>query len=291
MAVFSLLSGIAMAGPASATSSTGPPGKPRLEAIIVEGQRERELERRIQTFARSIVLPSWEESLARWQVPVCPFVAGLTPEQSKFVLTRVSQITRDFGAPLAPEQCEPNFLVVVTPEPAAFLRTWWSRNPKFFNDDRGLGGVEIFVRSTKPIRIWHNVVSKCPDGRTTYEVYGNEGESFIRCVDGLMGSKLRWVTVRKIVSAIVVADPALIEGLTIGQLADYVAMIGLVQIRRNANPGDAPTILNLFANTGPRTQELSRWDQAFLRSLYATDPESGLQLSEIQARMYRDLVR
>jgi hypothetical protein len=106
-----------------------------------------------------------------------------------------------------------------------------------------------------------------------------------------MGSKLRWVTVRKIVAAIVVADSTLIEGRTIGQLADYVAIIGLAQLRRNAEPGTAPTILRLFSEEPNGPQRLTRWDEAFLKSVYATDPESVLQLSRVLAGMYEDLAR
>ena len=154
--------------------------------------------------------------------------------------------------------------------------------------------VRKLIRATKPIRVWYNVMSVCPYGRATYEIQGSEDGSraYIRCVDGDMGSKLRWVTVRKIVSAIVVADSALIEERTIGQLADYIAMIGLAQLRRNVETGSVPTILRLFADAAPKaTQHLSRWDEAFLRSLYATDVESVVQLKAMQARMYGDLVR
>jgi hypothetical protein len=293
-AVLSLLSGIAIAEPSPAAHSQEPPGDAALEAVIVEAQRERErLERQIRAFATSIILPRREESLARWQVPICPLVAGLTPEQGEFVLKRVSQIVRDSGAPLAPEKCKANLVIVMTPEPASFLRGWWKRNPKFFNDGRGLGDTEIFIRTPKPIRVWYNVQSKCPNGRATYETEGSDGgTAYLRCVDGTLGSKLRWEAVRKIVSAIMIADTALIEGRTIGQLADYIAMVALAQLRRDAEPGSVPTILHLFNGAEPATsQRLSRWDEAFLRSVYASDPESVLQVSEVQAKMYQDLMR
>jgi hypothetical protein len=284
-----------MAGPPPATASPESPATPELEAIIVEAQRERErLERQIQTFATSIVLPRREESLARWQVPICPVVSGLSSEGAEFVLKRVSQIAKDSRAPLAPEKCKPNFVIVVTPEPTSFLRAWWKRNPTFFNDGRGLGDTETFIRTSRPIRVWYNVMSECPDGRATYEIQRSGDESYVRCIDGSMAtsSKLRWLTVRKIVSAIVVADVALMEGRTLGQLADYIAMIGLAQLRRNVDPGSVPTILKLFADAEPTIPPgLSRWDEAFLRAIYGTDPESTLQLSEVQTHMYRHLMR
>jgi hypothetical protein len=294
LTAISFLSCGALADSPPATASPVEPAGTELESIIVEGQRER-LERQIRTFATSILLPRYGESLARWQVPICPFVAGLTPGQGEFVRKRVSQIVRDSGAPLAPEKCKTNFVIIMTPEPAVFLRAWGKQNPKFFHDGRGRGDVELVIRTAKPIRVWHNVQSKCPNGRSTFAVQGGEDDStdvsYIHCSDGSMGSKLRWVTVRKIVAAIVVADSTLIEGRTIGQLADYVAIIGLAQLRRNAEPGTAPTILRLFSEEPNGPQRLTRWDEAFLKSVYATDPESVLQLSRVLAGMYEDLAR
>jgi hypothetical protein len=67
-------------------------------------------------------------------------------------------------------------------------------------------------------------------------------------------------------------------------------MLGLAQIRENANPGPAPTILHLFASRGAaRPDGLSGWDKAFLKSLYGTNADDVTQLSEIKVRLYRDL--
>jgi hypothetical protein len=89
----------------------------------------------------------------------------------------------------------------------------------------------------------------------------------------------------------VVVDLGRSKDLNVGQLADYIAMIGLAQIREDAEPGAAPTILHLFADTGAaRPQGLSSWDQAFLKSLYSTNSSSVVQLDEIKFRLYRDLV-
>jgi hypothetical protein len=74
-----------------------------------------------------------------------------------------------------------------------------------------------------------------------------------------------------------------------GQLADYVAMVGLAQIRLEANTGTAPTILGLFRDTQPQLPGLSPWDQAFLRSLYTTDQASKLEVSMIKRHMFEQI--
>ena len=212
----------------------------------------------------------------------------MTRAGGEFVLARLSQVARDAGAPLAPEKCTPNFLVVLTARPEALLKKWWTRNPRLFNNDRGVGGINRFIGTTRPVRVWYNATSACTGTQTTFEVEG--GMVYPSCAHGGLGSRLTWESVRKITSAIVLADAGLVKDLSAGQLADYIAMIGFAQIRESAKPGDAPTILRLFAEIGAaRPAGLSRWDQAFLKSLYGTDSADVMQIAEIKLKMDSEL--
>lgn len=272
-----------------AASVEQPVSKPEgalLDTVTVEAARER-LERQISTFVSSITLRSWTESLARWQVPICPFVGGLPNDMGEFVRGRVSQIAKEAGVPIAPQDCAPNFIVVMTTEPEALLRKWWAQEPGLIDEDRGAGGTQRFLQTTRPVRVWYNACSGSPDAATSFSLKGGP-----RCSEGgVLGSRLTWGAVNLIYSAVVVVDLTQIRDLTIGQLTDYVAMIGLAEIRSDPALREAPTILNLFAETGTaRPLGLSSWDQAFLRSLYATDLEKVTQLSDIKLRMARDLL-
>ncbi|HVO47588.1 MAG TPA: hypothetical protein VMT29_14770, partial [Steroidobacteraceae bacterium] len=86
----------------------------------------------------------------------------------------------------------------------------------------------------------------------------------------------------------VIVDSRRARGVTFDQLAGYVAMVGLAEIRPNADPGATPTILKLFAGTAP-TEGLSPWDQAYLKALYHTDQADKMQLAEIRTSMLRDI--
>ena len=46
-----------------------------IDTVTVEARRE-QLKRQISTFVSEIALQSRTESLARWQLPICPLVAG-----------------------------------------------------------------------------------------------------------------------------------------------------------------------------------------------------------------------
>lgn len=288
-----LLLGIAAADPPPITEPLPPPastsGKSNLETVTITAQQRKLMERQISRFVTSITLPARDESLARWQEPICPLVAGMSRDGGEFVLARVSQAARDAGAPLAPEKCEPNFLIVLTSQPEELLKKWWKRSPKMFTDERGIGGVHHYITTSHPVRVWYNATSACSGTPGNFQVVG--GTVYPSCVDGGMISRLNWQTVRKITSVIVIADTGMVGDLTAGQLADYISMIGLAQIREYPRPGDAPTILRLFAENGDaRPAGLSRWDQAFLKSLYATDISKVMQIAEIKFTMDEVLV-
>lgn len=165
-------------------------------------------------------------------------------DRGEFVFWRVSQVARDAGSPVAPPECKPNFFVVMTREPEVMLQKWWARQPRLLNTDRGVRGIDRFIHGTQPIRAWYNACSQPPGWTKISEAGGG-----LRCDIGELGSRLKWDAVRAIYSAIVVVDLEHIEGLTDGQLADYIAMIGLAQVRENPDLGTAPTILRLFAES------------------------------------------
>jgi len=257
-----------------------------LETVVVEAQRQRELERQISTFVSTITMPSRTESLARWERSICLFVAGLPLDQGKFLFQRLSQIASEAGMELAPQGCLPNLLVVITPEPKLFLQKWWRRNPRLFDTYRGVGGIKRTIRTDTPVRVFYNACSAPPPARP----FALRVE--LDCNKGMAGSKLTWGAVRAIYSVIVVVDLQQTKDLKIEPLTDYIAMLALAQIRTDPDLGTAPTILRLFdETTASRPQGLSTWDRAFLASLYGTDSSSVMQLSVIKVRMKRDLAR
>src|SRR5699024_10205751 len=107
---------VLLAGSAAAYSRQTPSsGESELDVVTVEAQKQRRLiEDQISQFVSSITLPGREQSLGRWQRPICFLVGGLPRDQGEFIVARLSQIAKSSAAPLAPAQCKPNFLIVVT---------------------------------------------------------------------------------------------------------------------------------------------------------------------------------
>src|SRR5581483_9714833 len=96
------------------------------------------------------------DSLERWNTPICPLVAGLSREQGEFVLQRVSQIARDAHAPLGPERCRPNLYIVITDNPDLLLEKWSRRDRHLLNTCNGMGYVKEFLHSRQPVRVYYN---------------------------------------------------------------------------------------------------------------------------------------
>lgn len=154
--------------PESGQLTTSATPDTELESVTVEAQRRRELiDKQVGEFVYSIVGPAKVESLARWNVPVCVAMAGLTAAEADFVKHRLSQIVTDAGVPLGGPDCGPNFVIVVTPEPEKLLKDWWAEEHRLFNRDRGLGGVNRFIQTDQPVRVWHNACN-APPGIAAY---------------------------------------------------------------------------------------------------------------------------
>lgn len=263
-----------------------------LDTVTVEAQRERELHRQISSFVASFDVTYLNAPLERWNSPICPLVAGLPNERGEFILARLSQIARDSHAPLAPEHCRPNLYVVVTSQPDLLVEKWTRRDRNMFNSCSGYGYVREFLHSRQPVRAFYNAELVSSDGAhrdpAALDVAGLRLTfSLNPCVSGgSAGSRLTYGAVRSLQAVVVVVDITRVTQLNLGQLADYVAMVGLAQIRLDANTGTAPTILGLFHESDSPPQGLSLWDRSFLESLYDTDQSSTLQVNAIKSRMF-----
>jgi hypothetical protein len=284
----------------STTAGSSSNSKPGIDTVTIDAQRERQLKLQISNFVSGLVVKYMNDSLERWDSPICPLVAGLTSEQGEFILARVSQIARDSHAPLAGEHCKPNFFVVLSDNPDLLVEKWSQRDKGLLNTCNviinGMGYAKDFLHSRQPVRVYYNGRFRASGGAnrdiSALDLMGLSLDfHFSRCTSGgaELGTRLRYSDVQELTSVIIVVDSRRTTDLNMGQLADYVAMVGLAQIRPNADMGTLPTILSVFGNADPRPQGLSSWDQSFLRSLYTTNQSSVLQVGMIKTGMFEQI--
>ena len=278
---------------AAAPSSRVPRGPDQKDSdadiatITVEGARQREsVLRQVNHYVSAITPPSYQVSLGRWEkrTPLCALIAGLSHDDGAEILARISQIAVHVGAPLAPPPCKANFHVIVTSEPDELLKAWSKRDPWMFDDDADEGGAKIhqFLTASTPVRAWYNVSFSDLEGLPLHWQF----RSGVLARQGDHAGGLRDLS-----SVILIVDARLTEGVNFGQLAAYVAMVGLAQIRLDTKLGDAPTILQIFSSRGKAPlQGLSTWDQAYLKALYHTDRADKTQRLAIARSIAHEIV-
>jgi hypothetical protein len=278
--------GAATPGPSRATPST-------LDTVTIEARRDREIKRQIEKFVSGGVVTYFDDSLERWNTPICPLVAGLPSKPAEFIRARVSQVARDSHAPLGSEHCAPNLIVVITNDPDLLLEKW-NKRERLFNTCNGLGPVRRFLHSRQPVRVFYNakLTSTGGPGAGALAMAGVNGAVSSDCGDTYtrLDTWLHRGHVQELTSVIIVVDGRRTANLNMGQLADYIAMVGLAQIRVQADTGTAPSILNLFRKSDPQSLGLSPWDEAFLHGLYTTDQSSVLEVPMIKDRMFKQIV-
>jgi hypothetical protein len=291
------ITAVALSLSALQTAADTPPGNEHLDTVTVEAARQREMVvRQVSKFVSGITVVRSDQSLANWQreIPICPLVAGLPREDGEYMLRRLSQIAQSAGAPLAPEHCKPNLYIVVTSEPDALLKAWSKRDVRMFDngDDHGGAGIRKFLDAKVPVRAWYNVEIYNSDG-TPLKYLGLDPASSItgvRVNAHSTATRIRFNDVRDLSSVLVLVDAARARGISFGQLAAYVGMVGLAEIKIDANVSDTPSILQLFSKSGTAAPAgLSAWDEAFLRGLYHTEHLDQRQISAVKTAMVQDI--
>ena len=284
----------------SASPDSPADSRKAIDTVTVEGRRE--AKRQIDAFVYGILVTYTNESLMRWDAPICPMIGGLPGDQGEYIVARLSEVARDVHAPLADagKPCHPNLIVAVTDEPDAVAEHWVKHDYTRLNTCNGLGYVKDFLKSQRPVRVYYNGKFRPNDGENSpdigaYSVIGlNLDLQFGPCTYATgvaIGTRLRYGGVQDLHSVIILVDGRRAASLNIGQLADYITMVGLAQIRADANTGTAPTILSVFDSPGSAPEALSPWDESFLRGLYTTKQSSVIQTSLIKTSMFQQLER
>ncbi len=298
-----------------ASTSTGAPAdaaKPVPEVTVIGNRAE--FATRVTAYVNALTDFNYGDrtrGLARWQAPACPLVAGLPREQGEYILGRVTEIAQEAGVPLSGEKCRPHLFIIITKHPESDLRDLEKRHHADVFGDVEPQLINWFITTPKPIRAWYDTLETTPEGlpilamnfpgQSQQTAVWSMGQIVVSPVatgatDGIatnpwsQASHLVTNAIWTLRQVFVVVDPTMFKGVTLGQLADYIAMAGLAQIKLDNHPTDAPTILTLF-DKAPQAASpgLTEWDKAFLKSVYASEPKSVLARSQIAHTMISEI--
>jgi hypothetical protein len=113
---------------------------------------------------------------------------------------------------------------------------------------------------------------------------------------GKPGSRLTDLRTSQVVLALVVADAKKLEGMTIGSISDYLAMLTLSQARSADTCSQLPSIMDLMASgcsNDKKPEQMTAGDLAFLRALYSANLETSAEIeaSNIENQMMREFTK
>ncbi|MES2444604.1 MAG: hypothetical protein V4574_17400 [Pseudomonadota bacterium] len=193
--------------------------------------------------------------VARWK-QLCPAVVGIPPREADFIVARIGDVARSVRVDARSAGCRPTTLILVTMDAHGLAAEFARRYPVTLRTD-GRGKLRRFVETGLPVR-WLSVTDPCPGG----------------CA--LPNSRLVLPTHPTFQTMVVIVDARQIAGFSLGELADYLALVALANPPLAASkPSDS--ILAMFQGPHPadRRFALTAGDQAFLDGLYRSAENLG----------------
>ena len=232
--------------------------------------------------------PSMENQYAKWKASVCPHVYGLTPVAAYVVERRIKEVASQVGAPVdRNDPCIPNIGIIVTTDPQKSLDSLSRRAPYL---------VLTSSRRTKvthPVETWYASMLRDYNGKLNFdqswEDAGLDGPPMVPA----QLSRLSTGQTAEMGAATVLVNAQAVTGLSLGALADYIALQTLAQSQVSDRCQTVPSIANLLlpdCNAANHTDHLSDLDLALLTGLYAApDRPELLQRQRIIGAMKRTL--
>ena len=254
--------------------------------IVVQGRnRDAQIRELIDALPK---IPS-NGHIARFEEATCPAVLGLSPAQADYTVQRMRNVAKAAGVPVGKPKCLPNLLVLITADKKRLIE-YFTRHNQDYLGDLGNRDAMRLARDPSPTALWYLTGTVDADGR----VGAYPGADFAVQRTTRPGSRLTDSGHRAFMGSVLVVESHALIGLSTTQFADYALMRSLT----GANPArltelDTSTVLTaLDAPMGSAVPlTLTRWDLAFLQSLYKSDPNNygPLQRSEISNAMSRRL--
>lgn len=226
---------------------------------------------------------------ARLNTPVCARVNGLEPGLAARVADKLVAVAAAAGAKTGAAGCTPNVLITFTDNAGAVASRIFFRRP---GATRGIDAADLarLRGPTLPVRWWNGIRLENPDGRAataqstmlvTLPGPGEGGQFNAPAgpdavyTDGYSSSLIDTHVRASVLTTTVLVDVGLATGYRLDAVAAHVAMAVVGQARL---PGGTPapdpslTIMGLFSAGATPPGDLTDYDRAFLRGLYAALP-------------------
>jgi hypothetical protein len=257
--------------------------------VTSEAQRDKD-DATARHFVQDVLVPSasLEGQYARWKAPVCPHVYGLTPAAAFVIEHRIKEIADKVSAPVDhSDPCVPDIGIIFTPDPQATLNSIAQKASWL------VLSATRHLTVTQPVQVWYANFIRDYNGVARFdqawEDSGADGPPWVPANI----SRLFTGQHAEMGAVTVLVDSKAVTGMSLGALADYIALQTLSQSQAGTRCQPVPSIANLMAagcDEANHTTALSEVDIAMLTGLYVTPqrPEM-LQRQRIVGAMRRSL--
>lgn len=262
-------------------SSTAAAPVAAADEVVVEGRATsiKELKENAHSMIRMMAVMPWSDRYARWNKPVCPEVIGTSNQQVADIMKdKVRSVAAEAGIPIGKPGCESNIVIAFTDDAGKLFSKVASRRPRIFEfvqppEARALRQARL------PVRWWYSMATGGSQGalmaagdvpalgRQLPALDYGAPTTMVYGAGSLIGSPVS----SEVLSAAILIDVPLVEGSRLNALAAHVALVALAPTRMPPQPVPVRSIGNLYQGS-PDVADLTEWDRAYLRSLYATLP-------------------
>lgn len=204
--------------------------------------------------------------LPRFERPVCPGVVGLPPRLAAGVIARMRTTIAEAGADLAAEGCGANLTLIVADDGGELIASLALKSPRLFAS-LSAQDMHQLTSAPGPVWSWHTTEPKRADGAPVVKNTGGASDTYM--VQGARMSRLTSPIRMDVSLGFVVIGTAAIDGLEVGQIADFAVMRGLAPTRdpRGGAVGHE-SILELFTAETP-VERMTEFDKTYLSALYS----------------------
>lgn len=209
--------------------------------------------------------------IARFADGICPTILGVNEEFGRRVAKRIRDVAETAGAPVAPEVCAGNVMVVFTNDPATFFRSV-EQDHSGWLQSLSRRAREQLGNSSDPIIAWHSVSIRDGDNQPVgLNVSASQPIATIRVRDA---SFVRPVTRQTVDNAFVLVSLSAIDGRPLYQIADNIALRALTPLDAPRSSA-IPTVLTAFAEQAAQAPSaMTTADAALLKAIYAGNGEA-----------------
>jgi len=284
--LLSLLGGAVLisGAPAKAQTQTTDP-QATVDSVTVRATNRTDL----VGFVRAASALSSDGQISRRPNRLCPLVSGAPVEVNTYVASRIRGVGAQVGVQFENRACRPNLLVLFSREPQVMLQKARDRRKIHFEPATPVQ-IQRFMANPQPIRWWNSVVV-IPSWGSASVVGDPDAAPEIRSP----GSRIKQPTRSAIQGSLIVVDAGQVDGVEVGAITDYIALVSLTDIKPEADLTGYNSILNFFAPGPPdgAAKRLTAFDLAYLRGFYSVrDDGSGLtQVGRIATAMAGELER